>query len=169
VVFAHIGGILLNVRALLALGLLSIATTIAVGSAAGSSVLVIRVKSVQTSARLVHNQPPNGLSKGDVLVVHDRLFNLVRQFGKPAGALIGSDEGTITLGSGGKATVVGTTTLPGGTVRVKGTVFLTGTGPTSIRVVGGTGRYLRASGSETEPGTDRSPGSATNTYRLTLP
>jgi len=79
-------------HALVGLGLVAIIAAVLTASAVGSSVLVIRVKSVETSTRVVHNRPPNGLSRGDVFVQRDNLFSITRQFGKSAGALIGKDR-----------------------------------------------------------------------------
>ena len=155
-------------RALLGLGLFVIIAAGSTASAFGSSVLVIQVKSVQTFARVVHNQPPSALSKGDVLLQRDNLFNITPQLGKTAGALIGKDRATISLISQTKATVAGTTSFPGGTVRFRGTVSFTSTHPAALRIVGGTGRYARATGTVTEPATDSDPHNARNTYRLKL-
>jgi hypothetical protein len=104
-----------------------------------------------------------------VLVQRDNLFNITPQFGKSAGALIGKDQATITFISGVKATVVGSTSFPGGTVRFKGTVLFTSTSPASLGIVGGTGRYAHATGTVTEPATDSDPHNVRNTYRLKLP
>src|ERR1041384_2597034 len=137
--------------------------------AANSSAGVIRLKSVETSAGFRHNEPPSGLGKGDVLVERDNLFNLARQLGKPAGALIGRDRATATFLSNTKAVVAGTTTFPGGTVAFRGTLSATSTRPVSLKIVGGTGRYAHATGTVTEPATDNDPKNARNTYRITLP
>jgi hypothetical protein len=156
-------------RALLGLGLVGIFATVSAADAAGSSLLVIRVKSVETSSRIAHNQPPSSLSKGDVLVQRDNLFNITPQLGKSAGALIGTDRATITLSSRVTATVAGSTSFPGGTVRFRGTVSFTSTRPAALLIVGGTGRYVHATGTVTEPATDSDPHNARNTYRLKLP
>ncbi len=156
-------------RAFLGLGFVAIIAAVSAADAGGSSALVIRVKSVETSARVVHNQPPSALSRGDVLVQRDNLFNITPQLGKSAGALIGKDRATITLTSRVKATVAGTTTFPGGTVSFKGTVSFTSTRPAALQIVGGTGRYAHATGTVTEPATDSDPHNARNTYRLKLP
>jgi hypothetical protein len=129
---------------------------------------VIRVRSVQTFVA-AHNQPPAGLSKGDVIVERDNLFNSVPQLGKPAGALVGTDRGTLSVINTKSAVVAGTANFPGGTVSYRGVVRLTGTQPISLRVTGGTGRYSHARGTMTEPGADNDPGNAHNIYRLSLP
>lgn len=60
--------------------------------------MVIRLKSVELTGS-VKDKPPKGPSKGDVLTARSRLFNVVPQFGKRAGAAVGSDVGTLTLTS----------------------------------------------------------------------
>ena len=156
-------------RALVALGLLAAMASVATAGAARSSVLVIRLKSVETSSRIVRNEPPSRLSKGDVVAERDNLFNVARQLGKPAGALVGTDKATITFVSEAKATVAGSTSFPGGTITFRGKVSFTSTRPVSLRIVGGTGRYAHATGTVTEPATDNDPKNARNTYRITLP
>lgn len=111
---------------------------------------------------------PKGLSPGDQVRMTDRLYNAVPQFGKPKGALVGSDWGTITIRRdlrSGKFR--GAAALPGGSITVAGLVPLDGT-PSVAAVVSGTGRFSNARGSvavSTLPGRGRSA----NVFRLTLP
>jgi hypothetical protein len=129
-------------------------------SGAGSRAIVITVKSV-TTASIPRDQAPKGASKGDRVLLRDRLVNVGRQFGKPAGAVVGRDEGVLVLSSATSATFDGVTTLPGGTIRLHG-VFRNGIGIYTI--AGGTGTYSHARGS-IEIGKGASP---LNTYHLTL-
>jgi len=126
--------------------------------------LVIKVKSITISGTH-YDRPPKGLSEGDKFVGRSRLLNAARQFGKPIGAVVGSDYSVLTLTSSTAGTVSGTARLPGGTISFKGAGRLsTGASP-PIPVVGGTGRYDHARGTVVV-----GPGNAPlNTYRLTLP
>ena len=151
----------------LAIGGVLVACTVpsvAETAASARTSLVIRLESVTTSSRLV-NQPPHALGKGDTLTVRDNLYNLVRQFGRRAGALVGRDRVTIRFKSATTATYVGTATLPDGTIRIRGVVAKND--PPSV-VTGGTGRYAGAQGTMVEPGTSTNPNKAANVYRLVL-
>jgi hypothetical protein len=150
---------------------LALAGAVAVSSANGaqSSTIVIRVKSVQTFGHVVHNVPPASLSKGDVIVERDKLYNVARQFGKPVGALIGTDQATITLLAGNLATLTGSAVFPDGTVRFKATVHVLAAGPAPIPIVGGTGRYAHARGSVTESNATGGTTTALNTYKIITP
>jgi hypothetical protein len=133
-------------------------------SAAGSppAVLVIKVKSVSVGVT-ANDRPPKGLSKGDRLLERSRLLNVARQFGKPAGAVVGRDEALITLTSARAGTVEGVARFPGGTIRFRGVEQFAATAP--ISVTGGTGRYAHARGTLTIGKGD----TPLNTYRLSLP
>jgi hypothetical protein len=139
-----------------------VATTPAVGER--QSVRVIRVKTVVIS-KSVRDKPPTGPSKGDVWVEHDALLNVTRQFGKPANVAVGSDTATVTFLSPTSARIVGTATLPGGTIRFRGTASLTDKTP-HVPVIGGTGAYAHARGSSI---TSDDAANTYNTYRLTIP
>jgi hypothetical protein len=130
---------------------------------------VIRVKSVQTYGHVVHNVPPASLSKGDVILERDKLVNVVRQFGKPAAALVGTDSATITLLSGNLATLTGVAVFPDGTIKIKATIHLISAVPAPIPIVGGTGRYAHARGFVTESGASAGGTTALNTYKITTP
>jgi hypothetical protein len=157
-------------RSLLVL-VLTLAGAVAVSAANGAhrSTVVIRVKSVQTFGRVVHDEPPVTLSKGDVIVERDKLYNAARQFGKPVGALVGTDQAKITLLAGNTATLSGSASLPDGTLSFKATVHLISAGSTPIPIVGGTGRYAHARGSVTESSAAAGGNTALNTYKLTTP
>jgi hypothetical protein len=132
----------------------------AVASGAAPTTIVITVKSVTTAA-IPSDRAPKGASKGDRLLLRDRLVNVARQFGKPRGAVVGHDEGVIVLTSPTSGTFEGVTTLPGGTIRLHGVIR---NGIMTFSVAGGTGKYAHAHGTITV-GSGKSP---LNTYRLTL-
>jgi hypothetical protein len=140
---------------------------VAVGAAAGTtataaapSSLVITVKSV-TTASIPNDKAPKGASKGDKLLLRDRLVNVDKQFGKPAGAVVGRDEGVLVLTSATSGTFDGVTTLPGGTIRLHGVIR---NGVETYSIAGGTGRYAHAHGTIVI-GKGKTP---LNTYHLKL-
>jgi hypothetical protein len=137
------------------------------GEARSSKSLTIKVLSVVSGVGQ-KDVEPKGLSAGDRITMTDRLYNLAPQFGKPNGALIGSDVGISTVRQSGHVVDFrGTARLPGGTVRVKGRFTASGTLP-RVTVVGGTGRFSQARG--TVSLTDlAAKGRAKNVFRLTLP
>jgi hypothetical protein len=143
-----------------ALLLAAAATAAASAPAAAPSTIVITVKSV-TTASIPKDTAPTGASKGDRLVLRDRLLNVGKQFGKPDGAVVGRDEGVLVLTSATSATFDGVTTLPGGTIRLRG-VIRNGVGTYSI--AGGTGKFAHARGTIVI-GKGKSP---LNTYHLKL-
>jgi hypothetical protein len=143
--------------------LILIATAAAAGttaSAAAPTSLVITVKSV-TTASIPSDKAPKGASKGDKLLLRDRLVNVGKQFGKPAGAVVGRDEGVLVLTSATSGTFDGVTTLPGGTIRLHGVIR---NGIETYSIAGGTGRYAHAHGTIVI-GKGTSP---LNTYHLKL-
>jgi hypothetical protein len=152
---------------------ITIALTLVTASAASGATptaggtptsFVISVKSV-TTASIPYDKAPAGSSKGDRLLLRDRLLNATRQFGKPADAVVGRDEGVLVLTSATAATFSGVATLPGGTIRVRGAVLLRSSPIRSLPVVGGTGRYAHARGT-LRFGKGSTP---LNTYHLRLP
>ena len=70
------------------------------GEARSSKSLTIKVLSVVSGVGQ-KDVEPKGLSAGDRITMTDRLYNLAPQFGKPNGALIGSDVGISTVRQGG--------------------------------------------------------------------
>lgn len=131
--------------------------------------LTIRLISVTTRVKLQKDVAPKQVaSKGDVIWQKSILRNAVAQFGKPKGALVGSDTGTITLLSTTLVDNKGVAVLPGGTIRFAGrsagdVVSLT------LPVTGGTGRYAGASGKLEVRALNADGSRTTNVYRLTLP
>jgi hypothetical protein len=81
----------------------------------------------------------------DTIRMSDKLYNLVPQFGKPKGALVGSDSGTVKRTGTLSASFRGVARLPGGTLTVKGQV-IAGEPISDVAVSGGTGRFAGARG-----------------------
>ena len=123
---------------------------------------VIRVTAVTTLIRK-HDVDPKGTSIGDTILDEDRVLNAAPQFGKPTGAVVGSDTGTFTIGSGG-FTFAGTVTLPGGKLVIKGPVRFHGTTVFVVPVTAGTGAFRGAHGTLTV--TSSSAKRALNVYRV---
>jgi hypothetical protein len=140
--------------------LAALAATGARAAAPAPTTIVIKVKSV-TTATIPTDKAPKGASKGDRVVVRDRLVNAANQFGRPAGAVVGRDEGVLVLTGPSTGTFEGVATLPGGTIRLHGVVR---NGIETYTVVGGTLKYAHARGTITV-GSGKSP---LNTYHLTL-
>jgi hypothetical protein len=138
----------------------------AVGQAGPQKTLTIKLRSVvQTTT--ANDVEPKGPSAGDRVTVTDRLYNLVPQFGKPKGALVGRDTATVTVLAGNRGVDVrGVTRLPRGTIRTSGQISF---GATSWRVpvVGGSGRFSGARGSVAVDEPARR-GYARNIFRLIL-
>jgi hypothetical protein len=134
-------------------------------SAAAGKTITFSVTSVSVSVEPA-DLPPQGPSKGDTIVYRNRLLNTARRFGRPKGAVVGSDRGTLTFTSAHTARYSGTAILPDGTLRLAGSVIPLANGVLQFEVAGGTGRYAKATGNVlVGPGNAR----ALNTYHLTLP
>ena len=123
------------------------------------TILVTSVTIVASS----HDVKPPGPSKGDSVTARDRLLNAAPQFGRKAGAAVGSDSAVVTLTSTGAATIKGRVTLPGGTITLSGSVTPLANGGLIAPVTGGTGAFDHVRGTLTVgPGKDH----VLNTYRL---
>jgi hypothetical protein len=95
----------------------------------------------------VTDKAPKGPSAGDRSQERTRLLNAVPQFGKPAGAVVGHDQGTTVLDSKTSGRMTGITYLPGGTLVVHGRVRADRErGGIVAPVTRGTGRYSGARG-----------------------
>ena len=130
---------------------------------AASPPKVIRVTAVTTLIRR-HDVAPKGKpSPGDTILDRDRVLNAAPQFGKPAGAVVGSDTGTFTYGANA-VTFVGSVTLPGGKLIIKGPVQFRSTTSYVLPVTAGTGAFKGAHGTLTVSG--GSAKRALNVYRL---
>jgi hypothetical protein len=136
----------------------------ATGAATGSQ-LLIRVQSNTVSGTLTHHAPAG--PRNDVVVEHDALTNAKPgQFGQPVGAPVGTDVATIIYRTNTSLMIRATATLPGGTILIAGVVTVRPGRPTVVPVVGGTGTFAGATGTETIGTSSASP---LNTYRLSLP
>jgi hypothetical protein len=134
-------------------------------SVAQAETITFSVTSVSISMKPTDLRP-KGTSKGDTIVYRNRLLNTARRFGRPKGAVVGSDHGTLTFTSAHTARYAGTAVFPNGTVRLAGTVTPLANGVLQYRVAGGTGHYAKATGTVlVASGNAR----ALNTYQLTLP
>jgi hypothetical protein len=143
----------------------AVLAALAAPGAAQAENLTIQVTSVVVKVTSV-DKKPKGTSKGDRVRQRNRLINTVAQFGKPKGARVGTDEGTITFTSAHTERYDGIARLPDGTIRIKGEVRPILGGGIRIRIVGGTGRYAAATGMlYVAAGEER----VLNVYRLTLP
>jgi hypothetical protein len=144
---------------------IAVLTAAVFASAAPAKTITFSVISVSVSVKPT-DLPPIGTSKGDTIVYHNRLLNTARRFGRPKGAVVGSDRGTLTFTSAHTARYSGTAILPDGTLRLAGIVIPLANGVLQFRLAGGTGRYAKATGNVlVGAGNAR----ALNTYHLTLP
>jgi hypothetical protein len=145
---------------------LALPTFAAAAVAAPRPPATIKLVSVTASVRTT-DRPPKGTSNGDTVRETSVLFNQVAQFGKPARAAVGKDRAVQRLRVKPRSTMIdGVATLPGGTLRFRGTATRSVRGGFVIPVVSGTGRYLGAEGTlwiVSIGGTGR----ALNVYRLT--
>jgi hypothetical protein len=143
----------------------------AAASAAGSAATPTTIKlfSVTVGVRVSATPQPPGLPRDkapyEELVIHDHLFNGVRQFGRPRFARVGSDAETELRYRSGRRWVAVITHLPGGTIYVHGNLSRIGRYAVA-KVTGGTGRYAGVRGTLAVLDLpDR--GLAANVYRLT--
>jgi len=146
------------------LALAAAVLALAVAPAAQAEKLTIAVTSVALSAKRT-DVLPKGTSRGDTIVMRDRLLNAKAQFGRRLGAAVGSDGGTMTFTGPHTARFSGTARLPGGTLRLNGKVVPVSSGLV-IPITGGTGRFASAKGFVVVGHGART---APNTYVLTLP
>jgi hypothetical protein len=125
---------------------------------------VIRLVSTTTSYRATDTKP-KGASAGDRQVFTSSLRNAAAQFGRPKGAVVGTDRSALVLTAAGRAQMTTVAKLPGGTLVVRGLLSDAGKGAVSIPVVSGTGRFDGARGTLTilKP---TGPKTAGNVYRL---
>jgi hypothetical protein len=136
-----------------------------------SKTQTIQIVSTTVYARvLLDRAPKHTPTKGDKVWEKSRLRNDVAQFGRPKGALVGSDVGVNTILSNNppRAKVTGIVTLPGGTMRFEGTLNANAT-RADIRVVGGTGAFAGARGTLEVRSLTPDGITALNVYRLRLP
>jgi hypothetical protein len=103
---------------------------------------------------------------GKSIRMTDKLYNLVAQFGKGKGALVGSDSGKLKQAGEMSASFTGIARLPGGTLNVRGRVIL-GEPVTNLTIAGGSGRFAGARGVVVIREM-RGQGRASNVFHLTL-
>ncbi len=150
------------------LALTGLAALMLAGSAgARSDATVIRVVSVATATR-THQASSKRPSKGDYVIVDDRLMNAVAQFGKKKGALVGTDHAVETNIGNNRVAIDGFARLPGGTIRFKGELKFASNGTASVPVVGGTGDFQFAKGSVAIANLSKDGKTALNVYSLKL-
>jgi hypothetical protein len=125
---------------------------------------IVRLVSITTSESSV-DVPPDKASAGDRELSTSRLLNAGAKFGKPKGAVIGSDRSTMTLLSATSARLKVVAKLPGGTVTANGRLMAAGGGAVAVPVVTGTGLFAGARGTLTilKP---TGPKTVVNIYRL---
>jgi hypothetical protein len=144
-----------------------IAAVLTPAATSASPPSIVRVISITTSESRV-DVPPRRASAGDRERSTSLLFNAGAKFGKPKGAVIGSDRSTMTLISPTSARLKVVATLPGGTVTANGRLIEAASGGVSIPVVAGTGVFAGARGTLTilRP---TGPKTVVNIYRLSYP
>jgi hypothetical protein len=144
---------------------IAVLTAAVFASPAQARTITFSVTSVSVSVKPTDLQP-KGTSKGDTIVYRNRLLNTARRFGRPKGAVVGSDHGILTFTGAHTARYSGMAILPDGTLRLAGSVIPLANGVLQFRVAGGTGRYAKATGNVlVGAGNAR----ALNTYHLTVP
>ncbi len=149
--------------AISAVALLAAAALAAGAPAAGPPTLIALV-STTTSESSVDVKPKRP-SAGDRDTSTNRLANARSQFGKPRGAVVGSDHGTLVFTSAHAAALKAVTKLPGGTLVVDGGLHALADGSVVVRVTSGTGAFIGAHGTLTIlPPSDAK--TAVNVYRL---
>jgi hypothetical protein len=142
----------------------ALASTSLAGAANGT--MRISLVSITTSDSFV-DKPPKGASAGDAETSTSRLLNAVTQFGKPKGAVVGSDRGTIRVVAGANPIAKITTRLPGGTLSLSGHIEVRTDGTIVIPVVSGSGTFAGARG-ELRITPLKEKNRALNEYRITL-
>jgi hypothetical protein len=149
---------------------LVVALPAAASDSAAAESLTIRVY-VHEVTQSIKDVPPKTFAltrvytKGDTIRGTEILRNAVRQFDRPKGAGVGTDSYVITAVGRQEVRVDFVTRFPGGTVHAHGE------GNAGVRpvvpIVGGTGRYARATGSI--EGQHLANGQKLNIYRLQVP
>ncbi|MDQ6732426.1 MAG: hypothetical protein M3022_19595 [Actinomycetota bacterium] len=119
--------------------------------------ITLHLRSKLQHASYVDN-PPVGRSPGDVLIFTEKLLNA-------SGRVIGSDAAMCTYLFDRRSLCTGAYILPSGELMVQ--LVLPGpTGVYSQAIIGGTGRYARATGSVID---DQRPSGDHFTFRIRLP
>jgi hypothetical protein len=129
--------------------------------------MTIQVLSL-TRVSIPHDTPPKGKeNKGDYIEYRDLLIAVGRLFGKQANQPVGWDKGTLTYTSAEDARLIGQAVFPGqGSIKFKGPMKPTRNGGSTVKIVGGTGKFVGAKGVLLiGPGNQR----AINTFTFTVP
>src|SRR5256885_16815349 len=84
---------------------------------------VIKVISVQVDLVVNDTAPKKVANKGDMVGQRSKLINPTAQFGMAKGVRVGSDRGVMTYTGPRSARFDGITTLPGGTLILRGSVI----------------------------------------------
>jgi len=130
--------------------------------------MTIRLLSITTSYKFLVDKAPKGEAGiGDVIWAKSTLKNSVAQFGKPRGAVVGSDVATLTVTSPTSGDMKVQAKLPGGTLRSAGRIGES-RAPV-IRVTGGTGAFAGARGTVEVISLNAAGDRTINVYRLRLP
>jgi hypothetical protein len=152
------------------LALTGVAALVLAGAAgARSNATIVRVISIATAVK-THDEPPKGPSKGDYVIVDDKLTNAVAQFGKKKGALVGTDHAIEKNIGSNRVLVDGVARLPGGTIHFKGELKVLDpkNGIAAVPVVGGTGDFESAKGTVAIANLTKDGKTALNVYSLKL-
>jgi hypothetical protein len=134
-----------------AIPLTAVALALVAGTAraAESNLATIKLVSVTTKESSGKGPAVPGEPTGEAAVSSlresSRLYNAVRQFGKPAKAQVGNDRAVMVRFASGRRWSTVTATLPGGTIHSVGYVRPVA-GDALIPVVGGTKRYAHVTG-----------------------
>ena len=155
----------------LMVGVLVLALPAQAGRQHTAATLTIRlIVTPADSKYLIDHAPKAYPNKGDVIRETSTLRNAVAQFGRPKGAIVGSDVWitTIVIPPFGKAAVKAATSVPGGTIRAVGAVAATQTTDT-FRVIGGTGKYAEVRGTIRLRNLNANGSRGLSVYRLQLP
>lgn len=130
-----------------------------------ASSLTIRLGAIPVSSRSVDRPPKGQWSTGDAVYGKSVLRNLVPQFGRPTGAVVGRDSESGTFLSPQTLLVTAVVQLPGGTLELKGKQAINSL-TFVLPVVGGSGRFANARGTCS---VRVQGGLVINVYRLKLP
>jgi hypothetical protein len=151
-----------------ALSLLMLALPAKAAPKADSATMTIRLFSTSMFSKVLAERPPSGISKGDFIVIESTLRNAVAQFGRPKGAIVGSDMVTLTVRSPTHAYAIVESKLPGGSLRAAGR-FRFGA-KQAYPVTGGTGTFAHARGTGEARALDPPSGNRRlKIYRVRLP
>ena len=136
------------------------------------SLMIRLIATTKPGSIWVRDVPPRTIrtgqyTEGDTIGSADILRNALAQFGKPKGAVIGSDRSILTVTSPTRALIHTQVKLPGGSLRIEGRFTFGTTKAIVLPVVDGSGAFAGARGSTTI--TQLSGRRSLNVVRLRLP